>query len=135
VPRGSDWRERVDVDLDRVGPDSAAKDLGRMSRGTASEAYAPQRRSGLVCLPWSFFRNCITDKTKDGEVAIGNRARGWHDATYETGHLVTYDVGMNHGHGLFLRGMLSHALGHTHPDFFTTVRRASEVVQERPSHR
>jgi hypothetical protein len=116
LPPAGRWAERSDVDLD-----SATQPSPGQSRGLASEAYAPQRRFGLVCLPVSFFRNYIPNTLPDGKtiVIVGNRTRGWQDAQY-------HDNGA-HGHSLFLRGMLSHALAHAHPAFAAARTRTGTV--------
>jgi hypothetical protein len=127
VPRGNHWFEVANVNLDQVDwSDKNARAASGLSRGTASEAYASQRRFGLVCLPVSFFQYYIPNELP-GKIDIkGNQARGWHDGQYHLGSPF-------HGHGLFLRGMLSHAIAHAHPDFFVPkAKRASEVVRVRP---
>ncbi|MFB4293827.1 hypothetical protein ACBI99_39775 [Nonomuraea sp. ATR24] len=116
VPRGAAWTDRADVKLDDVTwSDSAAKAAPGQSRGVASEAYGPDGRFGVVCLPVSFFRFYLENHHHGKTEIIGNTARGWHDGEY--------DIGRAHGHGLFLRGLMSHAVARADPVFFAPVRR------------
>ncbi|GII86210.1 hypothetical protein Ssi03_42000 [Sphaerisporangium siamense] len=112
-PGGRGWTDRADLDLEDVSwSDGPAKKVRGQARGLASEAYGSDARFGLVCLPVSFFRFYLLNHDKNGnEIIVGNQQRGWHDGDY--------DIGRAHGHGLFLRGMMSHALAHADPLFFT----------------
>ncbi|MEW9556338.1 hypothetical protein [Nonomuraea sp. NPDC050783] len=111
IPRGNRWDDSVHVNLDDVSwSDTAAKAKTGDKRGTASETYASSGRFGIVCLPTSFFRFYLANRHGDQEETVGNPVRGWHDGDY--------DLRRAHGHGLFLRGMMSHALAHGDPAFF-----------------
>lgn len=112
IPKGNRWSETVNVNLEDVtwSDDSAQKKPGE-KRGVASETYASEGRFGLMCLPKEFFRYYIDNNGK----IVGNQVRGWHDDVYDLQHA--------HGHGLFLRGMMSHALAHADPTFFTVRKR------------
>jgi hypothetical protein len=112
IPRGGGWTEKADVKLEEVSwSDSALKAIGGEKRGLASEAYAAVGRFGLICLPTSFFRHYLENHEGGKVQIIGNQKRGWRDGDY--------DLGRAHGHGLFLRGLMSHAIAHADPSFFT----------------
>ncbi|MEV8631966.1 hypothetical protein AB0395_09945 [Streptosporangium sp. NPDC051023] len=116
IPSGNSWTDRVNLDLESVSwSDGAAKESKGEKRGVASEAYTSDGRFGLVCLPVSFFRYYLANHHDGKEEIVGNRSRGWHDGDY--------DLGRAHGHGLFLRGTMSHALAHADPMFFTARSR------------
>ncbi|EJW16399.1 hypothetical protein PAV_6c04810 [Paenibacillus alvei DSM 29] len=116
IPRGNRWSETVNVNLEDVSWfDADAKKKPGEKRGVASETYASDGRFGLMCLPISFFRYYLENEGKNGREIIGNQVRGWQDDEY---HLGGY-----HGHGLFLRGMMSHALAHADPTFFAVRQR------------
>ncbi|GAA1381067.1 PilN domain-containing protein [Catellatospora chokoriensis] len=115
-PPGSGWTDRIDVNLEQVSwSDSALKTVKGDERGTASEAYGVDGRFGLVCLPISFFRQYLTNHEGGKREVLGNPARGWHNADYDLEPRA-------HAHGLFLRGLMSHALAHADPAFFAPRR-------------
>ncbi|MFF1872336.1 hypothetical protein [Kitasatospora herbaricolor] len=89
-------------------------------RGIGAEAYNHDRTVGLVHLPPSFFRHWLEPK-------LDNPA-GWDQGARDNGH----------GHGWFLRTLLSHALSNAAPEWFGTKRgfkAAGPVVQPRPERR
>ncbi|GGK76433.1 hypothetical protein ACFFWE_02620 [Sphaerisporangium melleum] len=76
----------------------------------AARAESPAFTSGRGA------RQYLEIHDRDGRpIIVGNRTRGWHDGQY--------DEHRYHGHGLFHRGMMSHAIAHADPAFFTPVRR------------
>ena len=99
VPRGNRWFESANVNLDQVNwSDKNARAASGPSRGTASEAYASQRRFGLVCLPVSFFQYYIPNEDRDGKIVIvGNQARGWHDEQYHVDRKASTAMGYSFG--------------------------------------
>ncbi|MGW7580482.1 hypothetical protein ACWGKU_06925 [Kitasatospora sp. NPDC054768] len=94
------------------------KKQGAHPRGTGVEAYNHDRSVGLVHLPPSFFRHWL-------EHPLDNPA-GWDQDARGNGH----------GHGWFLRTLLSHALSNATPEWFGEQRgfkAAGPVVQPRPA--
>ncbi|MEE6136880.1 hypothetical protein SKC41_11110 [Mycobacterium sp. 050128] len=102
------WDDRTEFNLETPPwADASLKAKTGQVRGMASDQYTSDPSSGVVCLPVSFFQNYIPNNG----VIVGNAERGWSDTNY--------GIKGAHGHGLFLRGMLSHAIAHADPLFFT----------------
>jgi hypothetical protein len=112
ITSGTLWAERTEVELDSVTwSDTALQAKKGDLRGTAAESYGGDGRFGAVHLPITFFQFYLNNKKPDGtDDPLGNKTRGWSDSHYHTGGF--------HGHGLFLRGMMSHAFSHADPAYF-----------------
>lgn len=113
------WQTVSRMNLDDVAWSEPAKKALRpaTSRGAGTETYTSDGAFGAVCLPVSFFEHYLTNDVKVGnkieQVIVGNKLRGWANGTY--------GIGRSHSHGLFLRGMLSHAIAHAAPAFFGPI--------------
>jgi hypothetical protein len=107
VSSSDTWNPATDINMDGVpwsDEDRKAK-LGPV-RDMASECYNRDAELGILCLPVMFFEFYL----RNGKSDVGNPVRGWASGQYRAGG--------SHGHGLFLRGMLSHALARAAPIFF-----------------
>jgi hypothetical protein len=102
------WSQK-ELNLDRVpwSDEDLKKKLPAMNRGAAFEGYNADASFGLVHLPISLFQWYIGTEQE----FVGNRAHGMAYGDYHIGAL--------HGHGLFLRVLMSHALAHADPAFYT----------------
>jgi hypothetical protein len=101
------WSPSTDLNMEDVKwSDEGRKKARGAIRDMASECYNQDGTLGLLCLPVMFFEfYLMNDNNK-----IGNSIRGWAAGDYHSGGL--------HGHGLFLRAMMSHAIAHADPKFF-----------------
>ena len=101
------WNPPTDLNMDEVKwSDEKRKKVRGPMRGMASECYDQDGTLGLLCLPVMFFEFYLMN----AGTAVGNSTRGWAAGDYHSGGL--------HGHGLFLRAMMSHAIAHADPKFF-----------------
>lgn len=102
------FSERQEVNLEEVPwSDETLRGTPGVLRGRGVEAYGGDATLGVVHLPTTFFQLYIRNGPDPKDI-IGN-PRG-----------IAYPPG--HGHGWFLRSLLSHALGHADPGLFAGPR-------------
>lgn len=89
-----------------VSTDNLKKKLPATSRGVAFEGYNADASFALVHLPISLFQWYIGS----GQEFVGNSTHGMAYCNYRIGAL--------HGHGLFLRVLMSHAFAHAESAFY-----------------